>query len=82
MHGVHIGAERGRPVRINAVWGSSVDAMSTSGRIQMLLGVAAGVAAYLLLIVYNGGRVDLKSAHLSKLVQAWRAEQPSRPEGS
>jgi hypothetical protein len=41
--------------------------MSTSARIQLFLGFMAAGAAYLLLVVYNGGRIDFGHAGLLEL---------------
>lgn len=38
--------------------------MTISGRVQLLLGLAAAAAAYVLLVVYAGGRLDLR--HLDR----------------
>jgi len=46
--------------------------MTTSTRVQFVLGISAAFAAYLLLIVYNGGKIDLA---ISK--PSGHAEMPS-----
>jgi len=44
--------------------------MSNSSRIQLVLGACAAIAAYLALVVYNGGHVDLTRIGLSQQAKA------------
>jgi len=40
--------------------------MTTSARVQMFLGLGAAFAAYLLLIGYNGGHINIKVPSLAE----------------
>lgn len=54
--------------------------MSTSAGVQLILGFCAAVAAYLLLVVYNGGRIELDRLELVNPSEP--AAAPGQPSGS